>query len=143
MAGDLKLFAQDPASGVLIFGISDPPQTVSGIDKLVQIVALALLNNGGRSITNPGRAGGLRRLIGGNINLDDPSELFADIRIMTGRVEQTIKEEQLRITRPTSERLLSLQLIDIVPNELELAIEVIVGVVNEDRVLAQATVLAQ
>ena len=99
---DLKVLIRDPATGRLRLGLPRPPQYVSGIDKLVQIVALLFMENGGRSITTPGRAGGLRSLLGSNINPDDPAELMADVRLITSRVEQQIKEEQVRTRRPPS-----------------------------------------
>jgi len=139
MPGDLKVFTVS-ATGALIPGIPSPPAFVTGIDKLVQLVALLMLSNGGRSIANPGRAGGLRQLIGMNFDPADPAELFADIRIMVNRTEQLLKEEQVRTNRPSAERLLTLQLIDVIPNEDELSVEIVVGVINEEQSLSQAVV---
>ena len=138
---DLKILIRDPATGQLKLGLSRPPQKVEGIDLLVQTVALLFLLNGGRSIVSPGRSGGLRDLLGSNINPDDPSELFADVRLIVSRVEQTIKEEQVRTRRGPSERLQALQLIDIVPENLGTDIEIIVAVVNEEQQQAQAVVV--
>jgi hypothetical protein len=115
---------------------------VEGIDLLVQIVALLFLLNGGRSISTPGRAGGLRELLGSNLDPDDPAELFADVRLIVSRVEQTIKEEQVRTQRGPSERLQALQLVDIIPDgDNGTSIEVIVAVVNEEQQQAQAVVV--
>lgn len=138
---DLQLLIRDPGTGRLRLGSPKPPVKISGIDLLVQIVALLLMNNGGRSIVSPGRAGGLRALLGTNFDPEDPSELFADIRLIVSRVEQTIKEEQVRTSRPPSERLQSLQLIDIVPDEVNFDIEVVIAVVNEEQQQAQAVVV--
>lgn len=130
---ELKVFNRDPITGRMTPGIPRPPQTVSGIDLLVQIVALLFLNNGNRSIFTPGRAGGLRSFIGVNYDIDDPSELFADLRLVASQVEQTIKQEQESTSRPSSERLLSLQLVDIVPDDNNLEVEIIVQVINEEQ----------
>jgi len=138
--GDLKILVLDPATGTLVPGIPRPPQEVTGIDKLVQIVALELLNNGGRSIFNPGKGGGLRALIGGNADYDDASELFADVRITVSRVEESIKSGQVSTTRAASERLSGLQIVDITPDESTLSVNVIIGVINEEQRLAQAQV---
>ena len=138
---DLKVLTRDSITGRLVPGISRPPQQVSGIDLLVQIVTLLFLNNGGRSISEPGRAGGLRNFIGLNFDPDDPSELFADLRLMTSRVEQMIKEEQERTSRPASERLLSLSLLDIVPDPVLPEIEIIVQVRNQEQQTGQAVVV--
>lgn len=137
---DIKVLIQDDVTGEVSFGMSRPPKSVSGIDLLVQIVALQFLNNGGRSIFNPGRIGGLREFIGRNYDPDDPSELFADIQLMTSRIEQGIKEEQVLANRGPSERLQSLRLIDIVPDETQLEIKIVVAVVNEEQQIAQAVV---
>jgi hypothetical protein len=135
---DIMVLVVDPDTGALRPGLPRPPKSVSGIDKLVQLVAL--LSNGGRSIANPGRAGGLRQLLGLNIDPDDPSEIFADVRLMVSRVEQFIKEEQVLTNRPPSERLLLLQLVDVIAREEDLSIEIIVGVINEQQAQQRAVV---
>lgn len=140
---DIKVLVRDPTTGRLSIGLSRPPTLASGIDLLVQIVALLFLNNGGRSIVTPGRAGGLRSLLGSNINPDDPAELFADVRLIVSRVEQLIKEEQVRTRRPPSERLANLQLIDIVPDPDNPEFEIVVMVVNEEQQQSQAVVVTQ
>jgi phage baseplate assembly protein W len=137
---DLKVLIRDPNTGRLRVGMPRPPQYVSGIDLLVQIVATLFMTNGGRSIVVPDRAGGLRDLIGTNIDPEDPSELFADVRTMINMVERQIKEEQVNTSRPPSERLQALQLIDIVPDDEQPIIEIIISVVNEEQQQAQAVV---
>lgn len=137
---DLKLLISDPATGRLTPGMPRPPQYVEGIDLLVQNVALLFMNNGGRSIVFPDRAGGLRNYIGVNFDIDDPSELFADLRLMTSQVEQQIKEEQVSTSRSPSERLSALHLIDIVPDDEQPEVNIIVAVVNEEQQTAQAVV---
>lgn len=137
---DLKILISDPATGSLTPGIPRPPQYVEGIDLLVQNVALLFMNNGGRSIVVPDRAGGLRNYIGVNFDIDDPSELFADLRLMTSQVEQQIKEEQVSTARAPSERLSALHLIDIVPDDEQPEVNIIVAVVNEEQQTAQAVV---
>jgi hypothetical protein len=138
---DLKALTRDPVTGRLTPGIPRPPEYVEGIDLLVQIVTLLYLNNGGRSIFEPGRAGGLRTFIGLNYDPEDPAELFADLRLMTSRIEQMIKEEQEKTRRKPSERLLSLQLLDIIPDDVNPEIEIIVQVVNEEQRTSQAVVV--
>ncbi len=138
---NLKVLLRDPATGRLRLGLPRPPVLISGIDLLVQIVVLLFMNNGGRSIVSPGRAGGIRALLGSNIDPNDPAELFADVRLIVSRVEQLIKEEQVRTRRPPSERLQALRLIDIVPDPQNPEIEIIVSVVNEEQQQSQAVVV--
>ena len=137
---DLKILTTDLATGRMTLGIPRPPQYVSGIDLLVQNVALLYMLNGGRSIVSPDRAGGLRLYIGMNFDIDDPSELFADIRLMTSQIEQQIKEEQISTSRPPSELLHALHVVDIVPNDEQPEINIIVAVVNEEQQTARAVV---
>lgn len=137
---DVKVLTIDPNTGSLKLGLSRPPQKVVGIDKLVQIVALLFLNNGNRSIFNPGRAGGFRQLIGSNVDPEDPSELYADVRLIVNRIEAQVKEDQAITTRPPSERLQSLLLVDVRPSGDGTEVEVIVAIVNEEQQQAQAVV---
>jgi len=137
---DLKIFSIDPATGRFKVGIPRPSVEISGIDLLVQNVAQLYLTNGGRSIVTPDRIGGLRQYLGANVDLEDASELFADITMMTRQIEQQIKEEQNSTNRPPSERLQELRFIDIVPDEEESAIEIRVQIVNEEQQQQQALV---
>lgn len=137
---DLKMLITDENTGRLRVGMPRPPQLVEGIDLLVQIVVLLYLNNGGRSIFCPGRSGGLREYIGLNHDPEDPSELFADLRLMTSQIEQTIKEEQVLTARPPSERLLALRVIDVLPDETLTEIDLQVQVINEEQQTEQAVV---
>lgn len=139
---NLKVLSRDPTTGRLRLGLTVPPRSVSGIDLLVQEVALLLLNNGGRSIAFPGLGGGLRALIGTGYSPDDPSELFADVRLIVSRVEQIIKEGQIRTRRPPSERLQSLRLIDIIPDPINPEFEIVISVINEEQQQSQAVVVS-
>ena len=139
MAGDLKMLSLS-SSGALELGLAIPPEFVEGIDKLVQIVTLVLLTNPGRSIFTPSKGGGIRSLIGSNIDPDDPGELFADIRLMIERTRDFIFQTQVNTTRPSSERLKDLQLVDIVLNEDSDQVEVLLGVINEEQDVGQALV---
>ena len=138
---NLKLLVRDPATGRLKLGMPRPPEFVQGIELLVQLVAILFLTNGGRSITNPGWAGGMRALLGTNYDISDPSELMADIKLIVSRVEELIKQDQVRTRRPPSEMLQALQLIDLVPDPVNPEIEVIVAVVNQEQQQAQAVVV--
>jgi len=139
---DLKLLERDEATGRLRPALTRPPETVEGIDLLVQIVALTYLTNPGRSIVFPNRGAGLRSFIGSSFDLTDPSELFADLRLITSQVEQVIKQEQQNTSRPPSERLARLQLIDLIPIEDQLEIDMIVQIIAEDQQQTRATVVA-
>jgi len=116
MGADLKVLTPN-ANGALVLGLSSPSEFVEGIDKLVQITTLVLLTNPGRSILNPGKGGGVRTLIGSNIDPEEPEELFADIRLMIERTQDFILQKQVNASRPPSERLKNLQLVDVILND--------------------------
>ena len=139
---NLNILSVDAGTGLLKLGLATPSDEIEGIELLVQIVTILYLTDGGRSITFPDRVGGLRQFLGNNVNPDDPSELMADIRMMTTQIEQQIKQEQTSTGRPPSERLQALQLIDIIPNEADASIEIIVSVMNEEQQTEQAVVRA-
>lgn len=136
---DLKILAVS-VDGKLSLALARPTEKIADIDKLVQIVTLCFLNRGKRSIFNPGRTGGLRELLGSNVNPDDPQELFADIRLTVNQVERFIKESQAMTTRRPSERLRSLQLVDIVGTTDD-EIKLYVAVVNEENKFTRAVVV--
>lgn len=130
---DIKIVHKDPNTGVLTIGIPRPPQFVSGIDLLVQIVTIELLTSPGRDIIDPDAGGNLRSLIGSNMAFDDEAEIFAEMRVMVSAAEENIKRKQRNSNRPASEQLGQLQLIDIVPDEENLQLEVILRVVSLDQ----------
>ena len=142
MGADLKVLTRT-LDGTLVLGVPRPPEFVEGIDKLVQIVTLVLLTNPGRSIFEPGKGGGIRSLIGSNIDPDQPEELFADVRLMIERTRDFVQQTQVNTGRPPSERLKDLQLVDIVLNEDSDQVEILLGVINEEQDVGQALVPIQ
>lgn len=139
MAGDVKVFTIS-ATGSLVMGVSRPPVMLTGIDKLVQMVALVLLTNPGRSISSPGKGGGIRSLIGTNIDPEAPEELFADIRLMIERTKDYIIQSQANTTRDASERLKDLTLVDIVLKDDSDQGEIVLAVTNQEQDTGQAIV---
>ena len=140
---DLRIISRDPVTGVVSLGLPDPPEFISGIDKLVQTVSLTLLNNGRRSIFSAGRTGGIRQLLGNNFDEEDPSEIFADIRLSVSQTEDIILKEQGQTSRPPSEMLQTLQLIDVFMDDETREVNVIIGVVNEEQQLKKTTMRVQ
>ena len=137
---DIKIVTKDANTGVLSIGIPRPPKFVSGIDLLVQIVVIELLTSPGRDISDPQSGGNLRSLIGANLAFSDEAEVFAEVRIMISSAEQNIKRKQRTVQRPSSEKLSRLDLIDIVPDEENLQLEIILRVVSLDQQDTEAIV---
>lgn len=137
---DVKIVSRDPVTGVLSIGISRPPQFVSGINLLVQIVTIELLHSPGRDITNPETGANLRSLIGANIAFDDEAEIFAEIKLMVQTAENNIKTLQASSSRPANEQLARLELMDVVPDEENLQLEIIIRVTSLDQQSTDAVV---
>jgi len=125
---DLKVFVRDE-NGVLRWGLVRPSVKIRGIDLLVQLVANELVRNPGRNVNDPDAGAGLRQMIGQNISTEDETEFFTDVRLRVTTAESNIKERQIKTSRPSSERLARLSLIDMIPiverSELELVIEIV------------------
>lgn len=137
---DVKVVRRDRNTGVLSIGFGRPPEYISGIDKLVQVVTIELLTSPGRDINDPSSGGNLRSLIGSNVAFDDEGEVFAEIRIMVSAAEANIIRKQRNAQRPANEKLARLELIDIVPDEQNAQLEVILRVVSLDQQDTEAIV---
>jgi hypothetical protein len=137
---DVKIISKDPITGVLSIGISRPPRFVSGIDLLVQIVTIELLHSPGRDVLEPDTGANLRSLIGSNIAFDDEAEIFAEIKLMVQAAENNIKKTQASSSRPANEQLAKLELMDVVPDEESLQLEIIIRVTSLDQQSTDAVV---
>jgi len=137
---DIKVVYKDPETGVLRIGIADPPEFVSGIDKLVQIVAIELMTSPGRNISNPSSGGNVRSLVGSNIAFDDVGEIFAEIRMMVSSSEKNIIDFQGGGNRPSSEKIARLELLDIIPDEENMQLEIVIQIISMDQQTAQAII---
>ena len=137
---DLKIVYRDATTGVLSIGIRRPPEFVSGIDLLVQIVVIELLHSPGRDIVDPETGANLRSLIGANVAFDDEAEIFAEIKLMVQSAENNIKILQASSNRPANEQLAKLELVDVVPDEQNLQLEIIIRVTSLDQQSTDAIV---
>ena len=137
---DVKVVTRDPATGVLKVGISRPPQYVEGIDLLVQIVVIELLTSPGRNIVKPADGSNLRSLIGANVSFDDEGEVFTEVKMMISAAEKSIKRNQRGVQRPANEKLSRIELVDIVPDEENLQLEIILRVISLDQQTSEAIV---
>lgn len=111
---DFKIYTRDPLTGQISLKPPFPPKLVSGMDKLVQIVILAVLNTSGRSALFPDDGGGLADLANSNISSNDQSELFAEITERLEKVQSEIFKHQNELEgEPASERLRDLILLNV------------------------------
>lgn len=111
---DLKLFTRDEDTGALSLTPPSPPQKVSGLDKLVQAVFLAILNDPGRNVFTPQEGSGLPSLIGSNISVEDSSEVIAEVSEKIDKIEEELLDAQTGLeNEEPSERLRELSVISV------------------------------
>ena len=104
---DLKVINIDPNTRIVTIGMSNPPEEVSGLMKLVQIVVLALFNSPGRSGQYPHDGSGIPQMIGQyNLSAEDSTEILADISERVEKVrEEIIAHQAPLVFEDRSERL--------------------------------------
>lgn len=137
---DVRIVTRDSTTGVLSIGIPRPPQYIKGIELLVQIVTIELLSSPGRDINNPTYGGNLRSLIGSSIGYDDEAEIYAEIKMMVQTAEKNIRQMQQATSRSSNEKLSRLDLIDVVPDEENLQLEIIIRIISMDQQETEAIV---
>jgi hypothetical protein len=92
---DIRVIQRDPSTGKLSFSMTARPQTISGLDKLVQVFALALYNSPGRDVLDPNNGGGLEDLIGQhNYSRDELSVLMDEVYRILDKVATEVKKSQ-------------------------------------------------
>jgi hypothetical protein len=110
---DFKVFTIEENNRVVLKPPTSP-ERVSGKNKLIQIVILALLNDPGRDVNYPERGSGLPSLIGSNIDFNDPTEVLADVSERIEKIRDEIIDAQSTLKNETpSERLQDLILINV------------------------------
>jgi phage baseplate assembly protein W len=110
---DFKVFTIEE-DGRVILRPPETPVKISGKDKLIQIVLLALLTNPGRNVNYPERGSGLPSLIGTNIDPSDPTELLSDVSERIEKIRDEILDAQSTLKNETpSERLRDLILLNV------------------------------
>ena len=100
-----------------------------GIDELIQVVVLTLLNSPGRDPLDIQRGGGLSELIGYNIS--DTDEIFAEASKRVSDAEKEIIERQAGTNISSEAKLLRLNLLEITEGDSVDEIFVKLEIVNE------------
>lgn len=106
-------------------------ETVEGVDALVQIVVLSLLNKSGKSVLDPEDGAGLPDLIGTNLSAEDPQELFAEVQQMINKTKAEVTAQQVGLDLDAEEKLKSLTILSIEPGAQEDEVFVKVRLINE------------
>lgn len=126
---EIKIVHVDPITKQVSFQLSS--KEVVGVDKLVQIVILHLLEDPGQAILDPESGGGLLNLIGSNFSLADPQEIFTEVQLRISKTEAEIANSQIGLDLDPEEKLKSLKLIDIREGTQTDEIFILIRVINE------------
>jgi hypothetical protein len=111
MGLDLKILRLK-ADGTIYFDISDTPSYVSGIDLLVQMVAIAYLENPGQDISNPTEGSGVRTLIG-QFDMVNQKDLKVEFLTRTTKIEREIIQRQTNLDIRPDEKLKKLNILSL------------------------------
>lgn len=110
---DLQITIVDETTGLVTLGLPRVPKILTGLDKLVQLVALSFLRNPGKSVFWPTEGSGLRADIG-FYNYHDVAG--AEIRVRAVQAVKDVEAEIIARQDPNSgspdERLQKLELRD-------------------------------
>jgi hypothetical protein len=104
---DYKVIKIDPITRIVTLEPSIPPVKITGLEKLVQLTYLAIMNSPGRNVLNPEDGGGLVDMIG-QYNLDsvDISEVLSEVTQRIEKIKEEILEYQTNLeVEDPSERL--------------------------------------
>ena len=126
---DLKFINVDPVTGKVSFALE--AKKVSGIDKLVQIVIATLLTSPGSDYLLPTNGGGVPDLIGSAIDVNDISEVAADLSRRVTKTEQIILQAQIGLVISQEEKLLKFELLSVANGTNIDEVNMLVRVTNE------------
>lgn len=110
---DFPLVNFDTETGVAYIGIPKVPRPLKGIQKLVQIVVIAILKNRGQDVFTPLEGSGLRSMIG-QFNYSNPSEIRLEVIQRVQRIQQEIVANQVGSNAAASEKLRSVKVLEVV-----------------------------
>lgn len=129
---DYKVLTRDTVTGKVTLTPSFPPKKVSGVDKLIQVVVLSILNNPGRNIFYPEQGSGIPSLVGSNISLDDTTETLGEIseRIEKAKDEIIAAQNSLE-NEDSSERLADIIVLNVESGTQIDEVEVTFRVISE------------
>lgn len=126
---DIKIVHVDPITRKVSIRLSS--ETVEGVDALIQIVVLSLLNASGKAVLDPEDGGGLPDLIGTNLSADDPQELFAEVQQKINKTQAEVTAQQVGLDLDSEEKLKSITILGIEPGAQEDEVFVKIRLTNE------------
>ena len=126
---DISLLRRDPLTGEVTLGLQS--RVVIGVQKLLQLVILSLLNTPGKDIIEPERGGGLPDMIAGNFDASDLTEIVAELTQKIRKTEAEVISSQAGLTVPASERLKEINIVSINQGDSVDQILITIRVTNE------------
>lgn len=127
---DFPLINFDPTTGIATVGIPTVPRRLTGINKLVQVVVIAVLKNGGQAVIDPEQGSGLRAMIG-YFNYTTPTEVQVEVLKRIKLIEQQIISNQANFSLQSSEKLTSLKVLQVATDPVTGATAVKIKVNNQ------------
>ena len=127
---DFPLITFDSETGFATVGMPAVPRGVTGINKLVQIVVVAILKNGGQDVFDPNDGSGLRGMIG-QYNYHNPSEVKTEVLRRIKLIESQMLSNQVNFNLPAAEKLKQLKVLDVVMDPVTAETAIRIQVINE------------
>ena len=126
---DIQLLTIDPITRQAILGIQ--PKTVEGLDELIQVVVLSLLNVPGQDVLDPDEGGGLPGLIGLNIDKTDPNSVFAEAARLIKKTQTEVTNRQIGVDLEATAKLKDIVILSIIEGDEIDDLFVKIRVINE------------
>lgn len=130
---EIQIIKIDPKTRIVSLELPNAPKRLTGIDLLIQIVALAYLRNPGRDVFDNQEGSGLRAEIGQfNLSSEASDEEFRMLAIQrTDKIQGEIISNQGTDISDPSEQLKRLEIIDLAFDAFENRGAIRVKIVNE------------
>jgi len=133
---DIRLIDVDPVTRLVSFRTSS--KTLSGIDELIQIVVLSLLNTPGKDVLHPNKGGGISELV--RYNMTEANEMFTEVASRVSKTEQEIIEDQVGLNLNPETKLRKINIRYVKQGDTEDTILVGLQIVNERGRIAEVTI---
>lgn len=129
MAKDVKVVFVDPVTRKVSLRVSSTPAT--GIELLVQLVILSLLNVPGQDILDPNDGGGIPEMIGMNIDASDSTEVLAEVTRRIKKTQTEVINSQTGLTLSPEEKLRDIFVVSVEQGENIDEVYVTIRIINE------------
>lgn len=135
---DISIIDIDPSTGRVSFKVTH--KAISGIQKLVQVVVLSLLNSPGKDVLDPAKGSGIPSMIGMNFDASDTQELTAEIVQRVKKTQREVQLDQIGLQLSSEERLRDIQIISVKQGNSVDELLITLRIINEAGRIAQVTV---